>query len=550
MLTSISLSNFAIIDSITVDFRKGLNIITGDTGAGKSIIIDALNLIKGAKASPEYIRTGSDEASIEAVFYTKGNSAIKPFLNEYGIEFDDTLIIKRIISFSGKNKIIINGSNVTLSMLCTLTDNLIDIFGQDENRDLLNVNTHLDYLDRYGTDEKLLIELFDCYQKLEQLKSEIDQTEKKITEKKQKQDFLRFQCNEIENASLGIKEEETLNAERKILANSELLSSNVGYCYHNLYERENSLYEQLQDISEKLDESTRVDNALSEYASLVKDSITALKEIAYALRDYGENIVADPSRLDEIQNRLKNITELKRKYNGDVTDILRIFRDYKAELDELDNIDDRLSELQSSYKNQMQVYNELSDKISVNRKNKSHLLSSNVEQELTTMGIKNARFIARFECIEPTQRGTDKVEFYFSSNPDEQPKPLVKVVSGGELSRIMLVIKSLISRDDNRSVLIYDEPDSGIGGATAEAVGRKIKDYSNNHQVLCVTHLAQVARFADNHITVKKEHLESNTKVIANILNEEQRVDELARMMGGIKITKKTIDAAREMITH
>ena len=369
MLTSIALNNFAIIDSIAVDFKNGLNILTGDTGAGKSIIIDALNLVKGAKASPEFIRTGSDEASIEAVFDIRGNTAIEPLLNEYGIEIEDYLIIKRIISSSGRNKNIINGSNVTLTMLSSLTENLIDIFGQDENRDLLNINTHLDYLDRYGTDKTSLSELNNCFRSLEYIRSDIDKTEKSIAQKKQKEDFLRFQCDEIEKASIGVNEEETLISERKILANSELLSSNTGYCYHNLYERENSIYEQLQDIYEKLDESSRVDNALSENASLIKESVTALKEIAYALRDYAENIVSDPARLDEIQHRLKKIEGLKRKYNGDVTDILRIYRDYKAELDELDNIDDKLSELQNSYKNQLQVYNDLSEKLSGERKN-------------------------------------------------------------------------------------------------------------------------------------------------------------------------------------
>lgn len=550
MLLSLSLKNFAIIDTLNISFHGGLNIVTGDTGAGKSIIVDAISIINGAKASPDYIRSGEKEAHIEAVFDIANNNPVKETLSKYGIIYDADLIIKRVISNTGKNRIFANGSNITLSMLNDISDNVIDIFGQHENKNLLDVENHIDILDQFGVNENLLEQVFSKYKEISILDNKIGEIINKSREKKEREDFLKFQCNEIEKASLDVNEEDKLENERRILLNYVNLNSYLLDSYNNLYENENSISAMLNKILTNLQDAKTIDNTLEDTSNILENTLTQLEEVSYTLRDYINNIESDPDRLEFIENRLQQINNLKRKYNCGISEILEKLKSYKKELEVLDSIETRIDELKSEHKRCSNEYRELCDNLSHKRRNESLKFSLMIENELNDVGIKDCRFVIRFDQTRLSSKGTDKVEFYFSSNPDEDVKPLSKVVSGGELSRIMLVIKSILSRDRNQSIIIFDEPDTGIGGAVAESVGTKIKNLSNDYQILCVTHLAQVAKFADYHISVKKEHIDKITKVSVNLLSDEQRVDELARMMGGITITEKTIDAAREMIRH
>ncbi len=549
MLVSLRIKNFAIFDDIEIPFRSGLNIITGDTGAGKSIIIDAINLLKGSKASSDYIKSGQDEAHVEGVFDVAG-AEIREYLNDLGIDFDDELIIKRIISVSGKNRIFAGGNRITLNVLGSITSRLIDIFGQNENIKILDEQSHITYLDLFGVDTEIKENVSESYKNYNKIENGLENLKKKQTEKNEREEYLKYVCKEIEDANLEPEEENQLEAEKKILLNTEILHKSAQSSYETLYEADNSIISSLQNIRNEFTEASLIDNNLSEPTGLLEKAILLIQDTSYFLRDYIGAVNSNPNKLEQIEQRLQFIHEIKRKYGLSIKEVLKKKEDYKIELESLLNLSSEIDELESKKTESLGQLTRLCSELSHKRRNASIKMSARIEAGLAEVGLKDCSFVIKFEDKQLSENGMDKVEFYFSANPDEPPKPLSKVASGGELSRIMLILKTMLNEKSSQTVLIFDEPDTGIGGAVAETVGAKIRNLSDIYQVLCITHLAQVAKFADSHLIVRKEFIDNSTKIKVDLLDDDKRIDELARMMGGVKITKKTIDAAREMLRH
>ncbi len=549
MLVSLRIKNFAIFDDIEIPFRSGLNIITGDTGAGKSIIIDAINLLKGSKASSDYIKSGQDEAHVEGVFDVAG-AEIREYLNDLGIDFDDELIIKRIISVSGKNRIFAGGNRITLNVLGSITSRLIDIFGQNENIKILDEQSHITYLDLFGVDTEIKENVSESYKNYNKIENGLENLKKKQTEKNEREEYLKYVCKEIEDANLEPEEENQLEAEKKILLNTEILHKSAQSSYETLYEADNSIISSLQNIRNEFTEASLIDNNLSEPTGLLEKAILLIQDTSYFLRDYIGAVNSNPNKLEQIEQRLQYIHEIKRKYGLSIKEVLKKKEDYKIELESLLNLSSEIDELESKKTESLGQLTRLCSELSHKRRNASIKMSARIEAGLAEVGLKDCSFVIKFEDKQLSENGMDKVEFYFSANPDEPPKPLSKVASGGELSRIMLILKTMLNEKSSQTVLIFDEPDTGIGGAIAETVGAKIRNLSDIYQVLCITHLAQVAKFADSHLIVRKEFIDNSTKIKVDLLDDDKRIDELARMMGGVKITKKTIDAAREMLRH
>jgi DNA repair protein RecN (Recombination protein N) len=549
MLVSLRIKNFAIFDDIEIPFRSGLNIITGDTGAGKSIIIDAINLLKGSKASADYIKSGHDEAYVEGVFDISG-ADIREYLSDIGIDFDDDLIIKRIISVSGKNRVFAGGNRITLNILGSITCRLIDIFGQHENIKILDEQSHISYLDMFGVDTEIKKNVSEAYKNFHQIENGLEILKKKQIEKNEREEYLKYVCKEIEEAGLEPEEQNELENEKKILLNFELLHKATQSSYETLYEADNSIISSLQNIRNEFTKAAQIDNNLSEPTGLLEKAILLIQDTSYFLRDYIGAVNSNPNKLEQIEERLQFIHEIKRKYGSSITEVLKKKEDYKVELESLLNLSSEINELENKRKKSLQQLTRLCSELSHKRRNLSIKMSARIEAGLAEVGLKDSSFVIKFEDKEISENGMDKVEFYFSANPDEPPKPLSKVASGGELSRIMLILKTMLNENSSQTVLIFDEPDTGIGGAVAETVGAKIRNLSDIYQVLCITHLAQVAKFADSHLIVRKEFINNSTKIKVDLLDDEKRIDELARMMGGVKVTKKTIDAAREMLRH
>lgn len=551
MILGLTLKNFTIIEDLSVGLSSGLNIITGETGAGKSVIVDAINIILGDKASPDNIKSGKEEAHIEALFDISSDEVIQERLKSSGFDISSgELLIKRVIYPNARSRVFINGSLSTLTLLSTITQGLVDIFNQHEHQSLLKEENHLKILDNFGETANEVSRLREQYQNYLEAKKELDDLIQSQKDRFEKEDYLKYQLSEIDGAELQLGEDEKLEAEKLKLINTERLNSTTQGAYDILYESESSILGSLQRVSDDLLNSGKIDSTLAEIGQSIEKGRLQIQDAAFSLRDYNSELTHDSGRLDIVEDRIHLIGDLKRKYGESVSQIILKRDEIEKELNNIEHFDERVKSLSSESQMLMDELLSLAGKISKKRKQSSKKLTSVLEKGLNEVGIKGGQFHIEFTDKEISSNGVDDISFLFSANPDEKPKPLTKVASGGELSRIMLVLKEVIARVEGGSIIIFDEADSGVGGAVAEAVGQKIRKLSQSYQVICITHLPQVAKFADSHLAVSKTHNDNKTQVTIKSLEGDERVAELARMIGGFNITQKTIDAAYEMLKH
>lgn len=548
MLEELRVKNFAIIDDLIIEFKSGMNIFTGETGAGKSIIVDAIELIVGAKSEVEMIRSGCEESEIEAVFNISGLQALGKKLKEYELFSDEELVIRRIISRSGKNRAYINGRSCPISLLKEIGSMLIDIHGQHQHQSLLRPETHIDYVDKFGGLMGFREKFSRHYFEHQKIKNEISKLKDLEKTKEERRDFLSFQSREIEEAKLERDEEEKLKTERQILLNAEKFVSLANEGYENLYSKDGSIIEILNLLKKKTTELSKIDSSLGEVESLLQNSIVQLNEVVDFLQKYNEKFNYDPGRLEEIESRLALIGRLKKKYGDSVEAILNRLKEIKKELDSIESAEEMLKKLEEDEKKLYKEMEKSAEELRKMRVETSKKLKKGIESELKALGMGKTIFNIAFKKTDFSTSGADSIEFLLSTNPGEEVRPLSMIVSGGELSRIMLALKNVLAGYSDIPVLIFDEIDAGIGGAVAEMVGKKLRNVSTRHQVLCVTHLPQIACYATSHFSVSKSEEKGRTVTRVKLLNDEERVDELARMLSGVELTKKSREYAKELL--
>lgn len=562
MLTELNIKNFAIIDKLRVEFGAGLNALTGETGAGKSILVDAINLILGGRASAEMIRTGEEEASIEAFFDLAENESSE-LLSRFDLEKSGGLLIRRLINRSGKSRAYLNGNVITLNILEEIATELVNIYGQHEHQRFLEPQHHIDILDRAGNLVALRRSYEEPYAEWVKASAELEESARLQKQRSDRLELLTFQSREIAGVHLQepkpgeANEEEALSAERARLIHAEKLFEIAHQGFETLYGESGSVIERLKLTRQRVREGEKIDPALLPLNQSLEMAIIQAEDAASSLRSYRDKIHFDPKRLETVESRLDEIHRLKRKYGPTLEEVLA----YKKRIDEerktLESFDQRISAVQQRATKARHGALDAARELSRQREAAAGDLGSKMEAELSTLGMKKARFQIRVEAEQDRghdstvllrEKGLDRVEFLLSPNPGEDLKPLARIASGGELSRIMLALKRIFTRESGVKTLIFDEVDAGIGGAIAEVVGRKLKEISRHHQVFCITHLAQIASFADGHFKVAKKIQEERTYVDVERLDEGGRIKELARMLGGVKITGKSLDHAGEML--
>ena len=561
MLRELRIKNFAVIDEVALDLAPGLNVLTGETGAGKTIVLNALGLISGGRVSAEIIRHGEEEASVEALFESFPD-ALQEKLREGGYEVADELVIKRIVSRAGKNRIYLNGGLCPLGLLSDAGPNLIHIYGQHEHQALLRAESHLQLLDAYGGLDEKAAEMGRRYSSLAAAWGDLRQARELLDKRRREEEWLRAQAEEISRARLQAGEEEELKEKRNILMHAEKLYQGCKEGEELLYEGEEALAGRLGRYALRLRELAKIDGSLNAAVELLDSSMAQLQEAASLLRRHTGRVQFDPAALEQLEERLAEISRLKRKYQGSIEDILKLQEKAEQELKGLERGEEEIPALERAYEQARRAAWETAEALSRERKKVAQKLKKEMEKEVETLGMPATAFEARFldagEVTDDppfvtggrrlTEEGMDQVEFYFSPNPGEPVKPLAKIASGGELSRLMLAIKSLVLTQGEIPTLLFDEVDAGIGGRVAEIVGKKLKKVAGSHQVICVTHLPQIAALADTHYVVQKEVAKGRTFTEVKKLGERERVAEVARMLGGVKITDKAIRHAEEMV--
>jgi len=555
MLQELRIKNFAIIDELDLSFSKGFNILTGETGAGKSIILSAVQLLLGDRASEELIRSSEEEASVEALFDISENQEVKGRIQEKGqrlsgAEEGDSLLVRRVISRSGRGKAFINGNFATLGMLSEIGEELLSIYGQHEHQSLQRVDTHIDILDEYGGLLDLRKEFQGVFQKFTSLSQELERIRGEKERREKERELMAFQSKEIERAGIRIGEEGTLKEEKRVLAHAKKLTDFADASEEVLYSTEGSAIERIHSVLHQEKEMAAIDPSLSPIFKNLDGALIQLEEVALALRDYSKRIEVNPGRLEEIENRLEEIDRLKRKYGSTEAEVLRFKEKVEETLNAFTLDEERLSRLEREIGPLREEMTQKGQKLSRERKRAASELKKSVEKELATLGMRKTTFQVRIDDQALSNKGKDRIEFLISPNIGEEVKPLAKIASGGELSRIMLAMKRILAIIGGRQVLIFDEVDAGIGGAIAEVVGRKLRELSKHHQVICVTHLPQIACFADRHHSVKKEVKSGRTITVVDPLEKGARVEEIARMLGGVKVTEKTRAHAQEMMEN
>jgi DNA repair protein RecN (Recombination protein N) len=553
MLGSLHIKNLATIEDLEIHFQEGFSILTGETGAGKSIIIDGIKLVLGDKASPDLIRTGRAEATIEAVFRLpppKGVAA-DPSLSEEGEVF-----IQRHITQDGTGKAYLNGVLVPAKKLKEVSPFLVDIYGQNDHIFLLQIENHLRYLDDFLGLGGLREEVARLAQDLRRLSRQQGELEARKREREQRLDFLGFQIKEIEAAGLHPGEWEELLAERNILKNSEKVALLVEAGLGCAYSDEGSVSAGLSKLQEVVRELARFDQGFEAYDDSLGQSAIAVRELADALIRFKDRQSLGPERLEELEARLSTIEKLRRKYGETIEDILRHCAKAKQESDDLARSEETLAGLEAEISQSLRGYKAKAERLSRLRHDGSPRLQDQVEKEIALLGMRKARFQVKLEtapldALAPEtarELGLDEVEFLISPNPGEDLRPLRKVASGGELSRIMLALKTIGKEKDLLKTLIFDEIDSGIGGKTAECIASKLRDLARRHQVICITHLPQIASFAPHHYRIEKTVARERTFTTVQKLGFEERVSEISRLLSGSRMTATSLQNAREML--
>lgn len=568
MLQEIIVKNLALIDEIHLEFDAGFNVLTGETGAGKSIIIDALGLALGGRFSSEMIRAGAESATVEAVFLVENRSDLKEYLEGIGVQLgpDRTLIVQREIGASSKNRCRINGQLVTVLTLSKLGEFLLDIHGQHEHQSLLFPDKQLELLDEYCGAFCLKTKaefgkVFQEYQALEKEYRELQQNEVDLA---RKIELLEFEIKEISDAKLVIGEDEDLLKEREILSASEKLYEAALASYQALYENSSggsAAVELLGAAQRSLDQVAGIDPRLEQILSSLREAACQVEEVSRELRSYQGEIQFDPERLAAIEERLEEITRLKRKYGGTIAEILLYADKCRQELAGISNREERSQQLEESLAKLKTRLGELAETLNRHRQLGAQKLEQAIMEQLSELNMEKTQFKISLtqidksdgipfkgRTVEITAKGADRVEFQVAPNPGEGLKPMARIASGGELSRIMLALKSILAELDQIPTMVFDEIDVGIGGRTAQAVAEKLLLIGQSRQVICVTHLPQISSLAKRHFFIEKKVTGNRTQVSVRVLSMNERVEELSRMLGGAQVTETTRQHAREML--
>jgi DNA repair protein RecN (Recombination protein N) len=550
MLKELKIRNLAIIDDLTVRFAKGLNVLTGETGAGKSIVVDALGLSLGDRAQSDLVKSGETEATVQAYFDLNDFADLR----DLGIDATDGLLLRRVLSSGGKSRAYINDTMVTLQTLSAVGKSLVDILSQHEHQSLLTQETQRTLLDSYG---KLLSEreaVGTLFHEVQALKARYAELRDKGQERAHRLDLLRFQMQEIDSASLKAGEKDTIEDERKILANLNKLTELTEAAYSALYESEGSCSERLSKVVSLLREMSAIDSGIAETLQLIESAMPLIEDASLALGRYRDRFDFEPGRLEHIEDRLDLIKKLEKKYGVGIEAILTYSDKAQAELRDLESADENLSAIEAELKIKEGELLHAASVLSEKRKKTAQKIEKLISATLQELAFGKAEFkvgMKKQTDDEGTCRigpnGMDTIEFLFSANPGEPMKPLSRIISGGELSRVMLALKSILADVDDVPVLIFDEVDAGIGGKTAESVAKKLRMISGRRQLLCITHLPQIASRGDFHLKIEKK--EKNDKVYVEVkeLSGKERQDEIARMLSGT-ITDISLRHAEELL--
>jgi DNA repair protein RecN (Recombination protein N) len=563
MLRLLQIKNFALAEDLQIEFQPGLNILTGETGTGKSILVGAISAVLGSRVFTEVVRTGFEKATVDAIFDTSQLLQLQPKLEEMGIEFGDGLFLRREISTKGSTRAFINNSPVNITTLAEIGDYLVDIHGQHEHQTLLKQEVHRFFLDSFGKLQPILNKLSALYDELKKIQAQLTGLQEKQKELAEKYDLYNFQINEIDKSDLVAGEDAKLDEERKLLVNSEKLCETSSQILQIFNEGDGNLVELINNANSRLKDLSEFSENLKRLFNEFDSARIVVSEAGRAIEEFQSHLEFDPQRLEEIEGRLNHINQLKKKYScTTIEEILQRREQIAAEISSHENFEFEIGKLQQSYQKILESYTEVALQLSKERRKAATKMEQIVQQQLDLLGMPKTHFQVRFELVEEInglilldgktyyadQFGMDKIEFYISPNPGEDFKPLSKIASGGEISRIMLALKSILAEIDQIPTLIFDEIDIGVSGRIAQAVGRSIANLSNFHQILCITHLPQIASQGEHHFTVEKFVSENRTFTAVKLLSAEQRIEEIARLMSGEKITETVLESAHQLI--
>lgn len=565
MLHSLEIKDYALIENIHIEFMGGLNIITGETGAGKSILIDAMSLLLGERASTLVVRKEANKSIIEGIFDIKGNNKVAKLLTENDIEVFDDLIIRREISVKGSNRCFINDTPVQLSLIQSVGNQLVDLHGQHDHQSLLKINTHLELIDDFGELDVLKNEYKKHYTRISEITKELFSLRSKEEKLGQDKESYEFQLKEINAVSPRIGEEEELKEQLNLLENSENILSLSNEIYCVAYDNESSAHDQLVEISHLLEKLKNIDLKFGEKLSELLSAIEIIDDIAKFVRTYSDKIDLEAGTLDEMRERLGALSLLKKRYGGSVEKIIEHRTKLIEELEIVVNYDERIKKFEKELESERFAAGQVASDLSEKRKKVAKNIEREVVGALKELGINDATFRVDFKINKLAESaanyvligkekykfnasGVDEVEFLVSTNLGEDPKPLAKIASGGEISRIMLALKSILAKSDRLPLLIFDEIDTGVSGRIAQKVGNTLKELSKFHQIISITHLPQIAGYADTHFAVEKIKLGSRVVSSIKKLDEHERVREVAKLLSGEEITEASLKSARELI--